>query len=32
MHTIHDAGDKKLFSNTHIFRQLIETFVSEAWV
>lgn len=32
MHTIHDAGYKKLFSNKTIFRELIETFVHEAWV
>lgn len=32
MHTIHDSGYKKLFSNKTIFRQLLETFVSEAWV
>jgi predicted transposase/invertase (TIGR01784 family) len=29
---IHDSGYKKLFSNRTIFRQLIETFISEAWV
>ena len=32
MHTIHDSGYKKLFSNKTIFRQLLETFVPEAWV
>ena len=32
MHTIHDSGYKKLFSNRVIFRQLIETFVPEVWV
>jgi predicted transposase/invertase (TIGR01784 family) len=32
MHTIHDSGYKKLFSNRTIFRQLLETFVTEAWV
>ncbi len=30
--TIHDSGYKRLFSNKTIFRQLIETFVEEAWV
>jgi len=30
--TIHDSGYKHLFSNKVIFRQLIETFVTEAWV
>ena len=29
---IHDSGYKKLFSNRTIFRQLIETFIHEAWV
>ncbi len=29
---IHDSGYKKLFSNKTIFRQLIETFVTENWV
>ena len=32
MHTIHDAGYKKLFSNKTIFRELIQTFVREHWV
>jgi predicted transposase/invertase (TIGR01784 family) len=32
MHTIHDSGYKKLFANRTIFRQLLETFVTEAWV
>ena len=32
MHTIHDAGYKKLFSNKTIFRELIQTFVRENWV
>lgn len=32
MHAIHDLGYKKLFSNKVIFRQLIESFVHEAWV
>lgn len=32
MPTIHDCGYKKLFSNKVIFRQLIETFVTEDWV
>ncbi len=32
MHNIHDRGYKKLFSNTTIFRQLIETFVRQEWV
>ena len=32
MHTIHDSGYKKFFSNKVIFRQLIGTFVPEAWV
>jgi len=30
--TIHDSGYKHLFSNKVIFRQLIETFVTEEWV
>ena len=29
---IHDSGYKKLFSNRTIFRQLLETFVSQEWV
>ena len=29
---IHDVGYKYLFSNRTIFRQLLETFVHEAWV
>ena len=29
---LHDSGYKKLFSNRTIFRQLIETFITEAWV
>jgi predicted transposase/invertase (TIGR01784 family) len=29
---IHDAAYKKLFSNRTIFQQLIETFITEAWV
>ncbi len=29
---IHDSGYKRLFSNHTIFRQLIESFVEEAWV
>ena len=29
---IHDSGYKKLFSNGTIFQQLIETFITEAWV
>jgi len=29
---IHDSGYKKLFSNRTIFRQLLETFIDEAWV
>ena len=32
MVNIHDSGYKYLFSNRTIFRQLIETFVQEAWV
>jgi predicted transposase/invertase (TIGR01784 family) len=32
MAQIHDKGYKKLFSNRSIFKQLIETFVHEAWV
>lgn len=28
----HDKGYKRLFSNPHIFQQLIETFVTETWV
>ncbi len=32
MHTIHDRGYKRLFSNAVIFRQLLETFVHEDWV
>ena len=30
--SIHDSGYKKLFSNRTIFRQLVETFIEEAWV
>ena len=30
--TLHDSGYKRLFSNKTIFRQLIQTFVEEAWV
>jgi len=29
---IHDSGYKKLFSNRTIFQQLLETFITEAWV
>ncbi|MFZ4658082.1 MAG: Rpn family recombination-promoting nuclease/putative transposase [Caldilineaceae bacterium] len=29
---LHDSGYKKLFSNRTIFQQLIETFITEAWV
>lgn len=29
---VHDSGYKKLFSNRTIFQQLIETFITEAWV
>jgi len=29
---IHDSGYKKLFSNRTILRQLLETFIDEAWV
>ena len=32
MPKIHDSGYKKLFSNKVIFRQLMETFVTEDWV
>ncbi len=32
IHDIHDKGYKKLFSNTTIFRQLLETFVPEPWI
>jgi predicted transposase/invertase (TIGR01784 family) len=32
MKNIHDTGYKRLFSNKTIFRQLLETFVNEAWV
>ena len=32
MARIHDVGYKYLFSNRTIFRQLLETFVPEAWV
>jgi predicted transposase/invertase (TIGR01784 family) len=32
MHQIHDKGYKKLLKNKSIFRQLLETFVPEAWV
>ncbi|MEZ4663469.1 MAG: Rpn family recombination-promoting nuclease/putative transposase [Caldilineaceae bacterium] len=32
MATIHDSGYKRLFSNRTIFRQLMESFVKEAWV
>jgi hypothetical protein len=31
MARIHDVGYKYLFSNCTIFRQLLETFVPEAW-
>lgn len=30
--SLHDSAYKKLFSNHTIFRQLVETFVKEAWV
>lgn len=29
---IHDSGYKKLFANHTIFRQLVKTFIKEAWV
>ena len=29
---IHDSGYKRLFSNKTIFRQLMQTFVTEPWV
>jgi predicted transposase/invertase (TIGR01784 family) len=29
---VHDSGYKKLFANRTIFQQLIETFITEAWV
>lgn len=29
---IHDKGYKRLFSNRQLFRELIETFVTEDWV
>jgi len=32
MFPIHDRGYKRLFSNKRFFRQLLETFVNEAWV
>jgi predicted transposase/invertase (TIGR01784 family) len=32
MHQIHDKGYKRLFKNKTIFRQLLETFVTEDWV
>lgn len=32
VHHIHDFGYKRLFSNVTIFRQLLETFVSEPWI
>jgi predicted transposase/invertase (TIGR01784 family) len=32
MHQIHDKSYKKLLKNKSIFRQLLETFVPEAWV
>lgn len=32
MHQIYDKGYKKLFKNKSIFRQLLETFVPEAWI
>jgi len=32
MHKIHDRGYKKLFSNKHFFRQLLECFVAQAWI
>jgi predicted transposase/invertase (TIGR01784 family) len=30
--TLHDKGYKRLFSNPQLFRELIETFVTEEWV
>jgi len=32
MHQLHDKGYKKLLKNKSIFRELLETFVPEAWV
>ena len=32
MKSIHDYGYKKLFFNKTIFRQLVETFIDQAWV
>ena len=32
MRQIHDKGYKRLFKNKTIFRQLLETFVTENWV
>jgi len=32
MHQLHDKGYKRLLKNKRIFRELIETFVTEAWV
>ena len=32
IHAIHDNGYKRLFANHTLFRQLIQTFVPEAWV
>ena len=32
VHTIHDSGYRKLFSNITIFRQLLETFVCQDWI
>lgn len=31
-HNFHDSGYRKLFSNTTIFKQLLETFVNQDWV
>ena len=32
MHTLHDRGYKKLFSNPRLFQQLLESFVKAPWV
>lgn len=32
VHSIHDSGYRKLFSNKTIFKQLLETFVAQEWV
>jgi len=32
MFPVHDRGYKRLFSHPRLFRQLLESFVNEAWV